>query len=113
MLEIGGVEPRGQDDDGGIGLVGGRGVARSAPQQVRGVVADRTHPVGGEQVREDPAMVRRFSITYETPDGERRLSSRTRKVPFASRTRSMPATWIAPRWAGDAGGLAVEVRRRT
>ncbi|COV93944.1 Uncharacterised protein [Mycobacterium tuberculosis] len=40
------------------------------------------------------AMVRRFSITYDTPDGERRLSSRTRKSPRWSRIRSMPATWI-------------------
>jgi hypothetical protein len=54
MLEIRRVRhPWSKDDDGGIGLVGGRGVAQRA-QQVRRVVVDGAHPVGGEQVRENP-----------------------------------------------------------
>ena len=36
-------------------------------QQMARIVADRPHPVRGEQVRNTRAMVRRFSITYDTP----------------------------------------------
>src|SRR6478752_2858905 len=39
-------------------------------------------------------IARRFSMTYEMPDGVRRLSSSTRKEPASSRTRSIPATWM-------------------
>lgn len=54
MLEIRRVvDPRGQNHDRGVGLVGGRRVAQRA-QQVRSVVIDRPHPMGGEQVRKDP-----------------------------------------------------------
>ena len=35
----------------------------------------------------------RFSSTYDTPDGVRRLSSSTTKLPSLRRIRSMPATW--------------------
>lgn len=45
--------PQGQNHDRGVGLVGGRRVAQRA-QQVRSVVIDRPHPMGGEQVRKDP-----------------------------------------------------------
>ena len=38
--------------------------------------------------------ISRFSSTYDTPDGVRRLSSSTRKVPSGSRIRSMPAMWM-------------------
>ncbi len=38
--------------------------------------------------------IRRFSITYDTPEGVRRLSSSTRQVPVGSRIRSMPAMWM-------------------
>ena len=36
----------------------------------------------------------RFSSTYETPDGVRRLSSSTRNTPSPSRMRSMPEMWM-------------------
>ena len=36
----------------------------------------------------------RFSTTYDTPDGVRRLSSSTRQVPSGSRMRSTPAMWM-------------------
>ncbi len=39
-------------------------------------------------------VMRRFSITYETPDGVRRLSSSTRSTPSGLRMRSMPAMWM-------------------
>ena len=35
-------------------------------------------------------MKARFWTTYESPDGQRRLSSSTRQMPSSSRTRSMP-----------------------
>ena len=54
VLEVGRVvDARGQHHHRRVGLVGGRGVAQR-PQQVRGVVVDRAHPMGGEQVRENP-----------------------------------------------------------
>ena len=54
MLEVGRVvDARGQHHHRRVGLVGGRGIAQR-PQQVRGVVVDRAHPMGGEQVRENP-----------------------------------------------------------
>ena len=54
MLEVGRVvDAGGEHDDRRVGLVGGRRVAQR-PQQMRRVVADRPHPMGGEQVREDP-----------------------------------------------------------
>lgn len=54
VLEVGGVvDARGEHDDGRVGDVAGGGVAQG-PQQMGGVVADRPHPVGGEQVREHP-----------------------------------------------------------
>ncbi len=52
MLEIGRVvDARGQHHHRRVGLVGGRGVAQR-PQQMRRVVVDRAHPVGGEQIGE-------------------------------------------------------------
>ena len=41
-----------EHDDGGVGLVR-RGRGAQGPQQVRAVVADRPHPLAGEQVGED------------------------------------------------------------
>ena len=35
----------------------------------------------------------RFSSTYDTPDGQRRLSSSTYIRPSLSRTRSVPVMW--------------------
>ena len=101
MLEVRRVvDTRGEHDDRRIGLVGGRRIAQR-PQQVRRVVADRAHPVGGEQVREHPrhrAAVlhhvghprRRAQVVLEHPEGAlpRRGSGRCRR------------RGCAPRWAG-------------
>ena len=38
-------------------------------------------------------IILRFSSMYETPEGTRRLSSSTQKLPPPSRTMSMPAMW--------------------
>jgi hypothetical protein len=35
----------------------------------------------------------RFSSTYDTPEGHRRLSSSTYTWPSSCRTRSVPVTW--------------------
>ena len=64
MLEVRRVvHPRGQHHDGrSSSFVAG--AERRSAQQGR-VVVD--HPMGGEQVGKTRAMVRRFSITYDTP----------------------------------------------
>ena len=53
VLEVGRVvDAGGEHDDGRVGLVR-RGRGAQGPQQVRRVVADRAHPLAGEQVGED------------------------------------------------------------
>ena len=85
VLEVRGVERSGgEHHHRGIGLVGRRGVAQG-PQQMRGVVVDRAHPVSAEQVREHPRHHptvlhdvgdprRGAQIVFEHPEGALRIT---------------------------------------
>ena len=113
VLEVGRVvDARGEHDDGRVGLVGGRGVAQR-PQQMRRVVADRAHPVGGEQVREDPRH--RAAVLHHVGDARRRAqvvlehAERALRVAHQVDARDVDAHAVG---RDDARRLAVEVLAR-
>ncbi len=113
VLEVGGVVDAGrQHDDRRVGLVGGRGVAQR-PQQMRRVVADRAHPVGGEQVREDPRH--RAAVLHHVGDARRRAQVVLEHPEVALRVaHQVDAGDVDAHAVGrdDARGLAVEVLAR-
>ena len=113
MLEVGGVvDAGGEHDHGRIGLVVGRRVAQR-PQQVRRVVADRAHPVGGEQVREHPRH--RAAVLHHVGDTRRRAQVVLEHAEVALRVADqVDARDVDAHPVGrdDARGLAVEVLAR-
>ena len=95
VLEVGRVErPRREHDDGRVVRVHrARPSAASRPagsgSRRRGERRSAPSPIGNTRL-----VTRRFSITYDTPEGVRRLSSSTRSTPSGLRMRSMPAMWM-------------------
>jgi len=94
----------GEHDDGRVGLVGGGGLAQCL-QQMRCVVTDaRTRCVAKRFGKTRPWSA--GSPSRRTPGRERRLSSRTRKVPARRAPGRSLRRESARRWRHDPGGLA-------
>ena len=110
VLEVRGVvDAGGEHHDRRVGFVGGGRVAQR-PQQMRGVVADRAHPVRGEQIREDPRH--RAAVLHHVGDPRRRAqvvlehAERALRVAHQVDARDVDAHAVG---RDDARGLAVEV----